>query len=135
MAAYDHENNRLYVNERLTEKSFIHQYLDSSYFVAETPEDTLKHEMFHKKQWDFIKTKGKNYAKIKHEIETDLHHYVAEQQHNDVLYILNNVSENAETSFYQKDSLNELIAEVLLQEEKGIVKDKLLLKLVRRCVS
>ncbi len=51
-----------------------------------------------------------------------------------MLYILNDVSEDAETFFYQKDSLNELIAGVLLQEEKGIVKDKLLLKLVRRCV-
>lgn len=32
---------------------------------------------------------------------------------------------------YKKDNLNELIAEVLLQEEKGIVKDRKLLQLVR----
>lgn len=80
-------------------------------------------------------TKGDNHAKIKNDIEKELHKYVSEQQNYDLFYISKVVSENAESSFVYSDSLNELIAEVLLQEEKGIVKDKILLKLVRGCVE
>lgn len=91
--------------------------------------------MLHKKHWDFVMTKGKDYVRIKYEIESELHKYVAQQQSYDKLYISKTVSGNAEVSFDIYDSLNELIAEVLLQEEKGIVEDKTLLKLARGCVE
>ena len=44
---------------------------------------------------------------------------------------------NAHGGLYKENNrqLNELIAEVLLQEKKGIVKDKRLLELVKRCVE
>jgi hypothetical protein len=47
------------------------------------------------------------------------------------------VSGNAHGGLYKENNrqLNELIAEVLLQEKKGIVKDKRLLELVKRCVE
>lgn len=50
-------------------------------------------------------------------------------------YIIEMVSENAGDAFSFYQSLNELIAEVLLQEEKGIIKDEQLLQLVRGCVE
>ena len=47
------------------------------------------------------------------------------------------VSRNAKDGLKREGNrqLNELIAEVLLQEKKGIVKDKRLLELVKRCVK
>ena len=80
-------------------------------------------------------TKGENYVIIKHEVEAELHKYVSEQEHQDFSYIKKVVSKNAMNSFEYSDSLNELIAEVLLQEEKGIIRDEVLLRLVRRCVE
>ena len=50
-------------------------------------------------------------------------------------YITRIVCDNAYNGYRKKDNLNELIAEVLLQEEKGIIKDKRLLELVKRCVE
>ena len=135
LAAYDHVNNILYINEKLSCNQFINNQLSNGYFVAENAHDVIKHEMFHKKHWNFVMTKGDNHAKIKNDIEKELHKYVSEQQNYDLFYISKVVSENAESSFVYSDSLNELIAEVLLQEEKGIVKDKILLKLVRGCVE
>ena len=135
IASYDHIDSIMYVNEKLSNELFISKKLSSSYFVAENAEDVIKHEMFHKKHWDYVMTKGENYVMIKYEIESELHKYVAEQQIYDISYISKVVSENASFSYKYKNSLNELIAEVLLQEEKGIVKDETLLKLVRRCVE
>ena len=100
--------------------------------VAENELDVLKHEMYHKKHWDNIMTKGKDYDTIEQELETDLHKYIKMQMQNEKFYISRTVSENAESAFFKDDNLNELIAEVLLQEEKGIVVDKNLLMLVRR---
>ena len=91
--------------------------------------------MFHKKHWDFAMTKGENYVTIKHEIESELHKYIAEQQIYDKLYISKTVSGNAYDEMLMHNSLNELIAEVLLQEEKGIVKDEILLQLARGCIE
>ncbi len=54
---------------------------------------------------------------------------------NEKFYISKTVSKNAERAFIKDDNLNEVIAEVLLQEEKGIVVDKNLLMLVRRCIE
>lgn len=135
VAAYDHVGNILYVNEKLSNELYIAKNVSSSYFVAENAEDVIKHEMFHKKHWDFVMTNGENYVTIKHEIESELHKYIAEQQIYDKLYISKTVSGNAYDAMLMHNSLNELIAEVLLQEEKGIVKDETLLKLVRGCVG
>lgn len=57
------------------------------------------------------------------------------QMQNEKFYISKTVSKNAERAFIKDDNLNEVIAEVLLQEEKGIVVDKNLLMLVRRCIE
>lgn len=135
IAAYDHVNNRLYVNEKLKNKKFLDEQLSSKYFVAENELDVLKHEMYHKKHWDNIVTKGKDYDTIKQELETDLHKYIKMQMQNEKFYISKTVSKNAERVFIKDDNLNEVIAEVLLQEEKGIVVDKNLLMLVRRCIE
>ena len=80
-------------------------------------------------------TNGKDSATIKKEIEAKLRKYIVEQQRQDYFYLLKVVSENASFKFLKDNSLNEVIAEVLLQEEKGIVCDEVLLKLVRGCVE
>lgn len=135
VAAYDHVNNRLFINEKLTNNAFIKNELTSGYFVAQNFEEAIKHEMFHKKHWDYIMTKGDGSAIIKKQIESELHKYVAQQQHYDINYIEKNVSKNASYSFNTMDSLNELIAEVLLQEDIGTVSDFSLLEMVKRCTE
>lgn len=62
IAAYDHTKNLICINEQLCNRSFIDKWLKNDYFIAENAADVLKHEMFHKKHWDFIMTKGENYA-------------------------------------------------------------------------
>lgn len=135
IAAYEHINDILYVNEKISSQSYIDDELLEGYFVAENAIDVIKHEMFHKKHWDFMMTNGKDSATIKKEIEAKLRKYIVEQQRQDYFYLLKVVSENASFKFLKDNSLNEVIAEVLLQEEKGIVCDEVLLKLVRGCVE
>ncbi len=137
IAAYDHEQNVIYVNEKITNPEYIKKELGSGYFVAENAEDILKHEIFHKKHWDYVLTTSekKNIMSIKQGIEADLRKYVKEQLAMSPSYILENVGRNAHSHFKYDDNLNEVIAEVLLQNEKGIVKDEILLNLVRRCVE
>lgn len=135
IAAYDHAKNLMYVNEQLCNNSIVYEWLKDGYFIAENVDDILKHEMFHKKHWDFIMTKGNDYGIIKNKLEADLHKYVVEQQMYNPSYITRIVCDNAYNGYRKKDNLNELIAEVLLQEEKGIIKDKRLLELVKRCVE
>ena len=135
IAAYSHKNNRLYINEKLTDESFLNEMLKDGYFVAENKLDVLWHEMFHKKHWDFVLTNGGESNKMN--IESELRKYVKEQQRLDYSYVSNTVSRNAKDGLKREGNrqLNELIAEVLLQEKKGIVKDKRLLELVKRCVK
>ncbi len=77
IAAYSHPNNRLYINEKLTDKDFLNEMLTSGYFVAENELDVLWHEIFHKKHWDFVLTNGGESNKMN--IEAELRKYVKEQ--------------------------------------------------------
>ena len=134
IAAYDHVDNRLYVNERISNADFIKEQLSGSYFVAENAEDILRHEMHHKDHWDYIGAKalttGKSNDTVKQEIEADLREYVQYQLASDPKYVRNTVSGNAAANLQRRNSLNELIAEVLLQSDKQTGKDPVLLKLV-----
>ena len=93
---------------------------------------------FYKEHWDYIRTKaltsGKSGAIVKHEIETDLREYVHNQLASDPAYIRETVSRNAANGFQRYASLNELIADALLQKAKGVAKDSVLLKLVEGLV-
>lgn len=134
IAAYDHINNRLYVNEKLSDAKYIDENLSKKYFVAENAMDILTHEMNHKKHWDFVAAKaltsGEKDGTVKKILETKLHRYVQERVYEQPNYISQYVSRDAENGFLYDHSLNELIAEVLLLSEKGIKKDQFLLKLV-----
>lgn len=134
IAAYDHVDNRLYVNERISSDDFIEEQLFGGYFVTENAKDILRHEMHHKEHWDHIKTKvltsGKSSDIVKQEIESALREYVQNQLASDPAYIRKNVSRNAANAFQRYASLNELIADVSLQKDKGIEKDSVLSKLV-----
>ena len=139
IAAYDHVDNRLYINERISSAAYIKEQLSGDYFVAENAVDILRHEMHHKDHWDFISekalTSGKSSAIVKQEIESNLREYVQNQLASDPAYIRNTVSRNADNNFAARSILNELIADVLLQQDKNTVKDSLLLNLVRGCIQ
>ncbi len=139
IASYDHVDNRLYINERISSADYIEKQLASGYFVAENAEDILRHEMHHKDHWDNIKsrtlTSGKSSDIVKQEIEADLREYVKRQLSSDPAYIRKVVSKNAETGFKYRNSLNELIADSLLQDDKEKVIDPMLAELVQRCIK
>ena len=134
IAAYDHVDNRLYINERISNAAYIKEQLSEGYFVAENVADVLRHEMHHKEHLDCIRTKaltsGKSSAIVKQEIEAELRGYVQNQLASDPLYVDEVVSENAANCLRKGSSLNELIADVLLQKDIDAVKDSMLLKLV-----
>ena len=92
---------------------------------------------FYKEHWDYIRTKaltsGKSGAIVKQEIEADLREYVHNQLASDPAYIRGTVSRNAANGFSGMP-LNELIADALLQKDKGVAKDSVLLKLVEDVV-
>ena len=60
--------------------------------------------------------------------------YVKEREYEHPAYIRETVSENAEYNMQKYQLLNELIADTLLLQDKGIVRDPTLLDLVRRCI-
>lgn len=68
-------------------------------------------------------------------MEADLEAYVKRQVSMQPSYIKNNVSKNASSTYAYDLSLNELIADTMLREEKGITVDRELLRLVRRCIK
>lgn len=94
----------------------------------------MRHEMHHKEHWDYIRTKaltsGESSDIVKQKIEAELREYVQNQLASDPAYIRKTVSRNAANGFQRYASLNELIADALLQKDKGIEKDSVLLKLV-----
>lgn len=139
VAAYDHSTNRMYVNEKISSDSYIKERLSGHYFVAENAEEVIKHELFHKQHWDNIAekvmTSGENSDIVKLELESDLKRYIKDQQISNPLFLNNVVSGNAHKGFVSFGSLNECIADVMLQEFKGTVKDKKLLSLVKRCLE
>ena len=126
------------INERIFSAAYIKEQLTGNYFVAENAVDILQHEMHHKEHWDYIRTKaltsGKSGAIVKQEIEADLREYVHNQLASDPAYIRETVSRNAANGFQRYASLNELIADALLQKDKGVAKDSVLLKLVEGVV-
>ena len=132
IAAYDHVENRLYINEQLADDDFISFYLSSDYFAAENFLEVLRHEMYHKSHWDAVDIRGLTGLRkdiVKQNMERPLREYVSAQLAQDPRYIKKNVSENAAEGV-AKTGLNELIAEVLLQRYKGLTKDIYLEQLV-----
>lgn len=135
IASYNHETNVLYVNSMLGDEKWSKKCL-TDFFVADTFEDTIKHEMYHKKHWDKVyelaQTKEiKDVIMIKQKMESKLRGYVSRQVSLEPYYLKNNVSGNAYEGFKFDNSLNEAVAEVLLQAEKGKTKDALLLNHVK----
>lgn len=91
--------------------------------------------MHGKEHWDYIHTKaltsGKSSDIVKQqEIEAELRKYVQTQLASAPRYVSRIVSKNAANSLAESESLNELVAEALLQKDKGSVKDPILIKLV-----
>lgn len=64
------------------------------------------------------------------ESEAELREYVLSQLASDPKYVFDTVSKNAAVIFQRDGSLNELIADALLQIDKQVGKDPTLLKLV-----
>lgn len=139
IAGYEHTNKILYVSEKLSDQQYVDDILAGDYFVAENVEEIIKHELHHKEHWDAISklvdATGEKDVIIKQKLESDLRKYVAEQSRMQYSYVKEVVSENAYKQFGYDGVLNELIAEVLLQKDKNIVKDNRLLELVEGVVK
>ena len=132
VASYERTTHRLYVHEKISNPEFIESDVANGYFVAENAEEALKHEIHHKEHHDLIDrkmlTSNKDRVTVKQEIEADLRAYVMRQKSSQPNYVFEVVSPNAAYKLIKDSSLNELIAEVLLQKDKGMVKDPFLLK-------
>ena len=117
---------------------FLEQ-LSGGYFVAENAEDILRHEMHHKDHWDRIEemalTTGRSRDMVKQEMEAELREYINRQLGSDRQYIRKTVSGNASDAYLNASTLNELIADALLQIDKGVSADAELLRLVRGCIE
>lgn len=72
-------------------------------------------------------TSGKSGDIVKQEIEAELREYVQKQHVSDPFYVRNTVSQDVAVNFQQDGSLNELIADALLQIDKQVGKDPALL--------
>ncbi len=96
LAAYDYEKNKLYISQKLFEKDEIERYeKDKGYFAVRTGEETLMHELAHKKHWDKIKTakdsntnKNATIEEAKERMENELRTYVRNQLALDPLYCI-----------------------------------------------
>ena len=139
IAAYNHQNNRLYVNAGLSNSAYMKKALGEGYFAATNVKDVLYHEMTHKKHHEYIekmaKTKGEKYDTMKQEIEAPLREYISWQRTSDTLYLVKVVSVYADGRYDETKQVNEVIAEVLTLEEKGIIRDEMLLKHAKECIG
>lgn len=138
LAAYDYEKNKLYISQKLFEKDEIERYeKDKGYFAARTGEETLMHELAHKKHWDKIKTakdsntnKNATIEEAKERTENELRTYVRNQLALDPLYIEKYVSANAADGFFEDKKLNELIADGCVLIQRNGLRDPILQTLI-----
>lgn len=138
LAAYDYEKNKLYISQKLFEKDEIERYeKDKGYFAARTGEETLMHELAHKKHWDKIKTakdsntnKNATIEEAKERMENELRTYVRNQLALDPLYIEKYVSANAADGFFEDKKLNELIADGCVLIQRNGLRDPILQTLI-----
>lgn len=139
IAAYDHVNNRLFVNEKLYSQRFVESRIQGDYFAAQTAEETLIHEFSHKRHWDRIKAikdqKGCDLDTAKEQLESELRSFVKKQLFNDPLYILRTVSENAYNGFENRGQLNEFIADCAVRQANGSLNDIELDQLIKELLG
>ena len=76
-----------------------------------------------------------NYDLIKQELENDLRKYVKEQQVHERKYIQKNISKNAQKAFNRNENLNELIADVMVLDDKKAIDDIRLIELVKEVIT
>ena len=134
IACYDHINNDLFICEELISNKFS-QIVDTSYFPSKNLDDVLNHELGgHKKHWEAVRkyqqANNKSELQAKNNLEEKLRNYVLNQETNDIMYIRKNVSQNAQESFKNTKSLNELIADCIVLNKQNSVSDEFLDRLV-----
>lgn len=134
IACYDHINNDLFICEELISNKFS-QIVDTSYFPSKNLDDVLNHELGgHKKHWEAVRkyqqANNKSKLQAKNNLEEKLRNYVLNQETNDIMYIRKNVSQNAQESFKNTKSLNELIADCIVLNKQNSVSDEFLDRLV-----
>ena len=105
------------------------------YFPSKNLDDVLNHELGgHKKHWEVVRKyqQANNISELqaKNDLEEKLRNYVLNQETNDIMYIRKNVSQNAQESFKNTKSLNELIADCIVLNKQNSVFDEFLDRLV-----
>lgn len=87
-----------------------------------------------KKHWEVVRKyqQANNISELqaKNDLEEKLRNYVLNQETNDIMYIRKNVSQNAQESFKNTKSLNELIADCIVLNKQNSVFDEFLDRLV-----
>lgn len=141
IAAYRHDDNSLFISKELIDPKKFTKIVDQSVFPARSIDDILNHELGgHKKHWDAIKrykadNKIDDLNDAKMQIESQLRKHVTNQIRSDPLYINKTVSLNAKRSFYNKKSLNELIADANILIERNELSDPELKGLVKEIIN
>lgn len=143
IGAYDQERNILFLSEDISDNEMLNKMLGDNYFSAKNAEEVIEHELGgHKRHWDNVKRyyedNKESYSTLddaKKGMESKLQKYVSNQLSNDVNYISNIVSENANESFFNSKKLNELIADATIKIQNGSLKDEHLGELVEEILN
>lgn len=142
VAAYFQGTNTLYWSEELMDPLLFASLVNPNHFAAQMLDEIIDHELGgHKRHWDKAKElansspNNNNLLLAKQALEKELREYVRVQMASDAKYIKKNVSENADDAFYDKSSLNELIADSWVLSKNNRVRDEALDKLVKKVLG
>lgn len=130
---YDYKTDTIYFPNRYENKEAIIDFLKTGYFGG-TSEDTLVlHEVGHKEHWDQAKRlyngNPKRYNTIedaKHSLDESRRSALVKKQYEDPMFIVVNVSENADEGLSCRKTLNEFQADLFVRRCHNSVSDELL---------
>lgn len=138
-SAYDRISDIIFINDNLDSYGKVEKMLNDDYFAARNFKGILIHELVHKRHWDAAKNlynnslgKYNNVEEAKMVIDASLVNYVKNQNCIDPSFLLN-VSLDAYNGILFSNSINELVAEVEVDEAK--ILDKNLIKLIKEILS
>lgn len=138
-SAYDRISDIIFINDNLDSYGKVEKILNDEYFAARNFKGILIHELVHKRHWDAAKnlynnslSKYNNVEEAKMAIDASLVNYVNRQRSMDPMYV-SNISTDASVGLSAYKSINELVAEVMVDTTK--IHDLKLLKLVEEILK
>ncbi|WP_164505005.1 hypothetical protein [Companilactobacillus hulinensis] len=138
MSAYEKNSDIIFIDDKLSSFKKVEKILSDGYFVANDFKGVLVHELTHKRYWDIIKNmynkshgKYNDLAEVKMIVDEPIIKYIKDQQLNDISY-LHRISENTVISWKYTGSINELVAEIEVNEN---IDDKKLVSLIKELLN